>query len=108
MSQELTYYQLGGLGSALCQLIKLQGPENIFGLSQHYVEQYHFTPVVGDEANLRPSIARQLVQLVHEGVAEGAQVARLQGCPRHIQQEQVDSRLGRSQHVLLWRNELDC
>ena len=51
--------------------------------------------MVGNEANLCPSIARQLVQLVHEGVTEGAQVARLQGRSRHVEQEQVDGRLGR-------------
>ena len=62
--------------------------------------------MVGNEANLRPSIARQLVQLVHEGVAERAQVASLQGRSRHVEQEQVDGRLGRPQHVLLRRYEL--
>ena len=62
--------------------------------------------MVGNEANLRPSIARQLVQLVHEGVAERAQVTRLQGRSRHVEQEKVDSWLGRPQHVLLWRYEL--
>ena len=62
--------------------------------------------MVGNEANLCPSIARQLVQLVHEGVAEGAQVACLQGRSRHVEQEQVDGRLGRPQHVLLWRYKL--
>lgn len=64
------------------------------------------TPVIGNEADLRPSIARQLVQLVHKGVAEGAQVSGFQGGPGDVQQEQVDCRLGRPQHVLLRRDEL--
>ena len=65
------------------------------------------TPVVCNEANLRPAISRQLVKLVDEGVAEGSKVASLQGGPRDVQQEQVDGRLGRSEHVLLGGDELD-
>ena len=65
------------------------------------------TPVVCNEANLRPAISRQLVKLVDEGVTEGAQVASLQGGPRDVQQEQVDGGLGRPQHVLLRRDELN-
>ena len=65
------------------------------------------TPVVCNEANLRSAISRQLVKLVDEGVAEGSKVASLQGGPRDVQQEQVDGRLGRPQHVLLRRDELN-
>lgn len=63
--------------------------------------------VVGEESDLRPTVSGQLVQFVQERVAEDFDVTGLDGLAGHVQQEDVDRRLGRPQHVLRGSNELD-
>lgn len=64
--------------------------------------------VKSDESDLRPSVSGQIVQLILNGLTSDLQVAALLRQRRHVQQEQVDSRLRWSQHVLRRSDELNC
>ena len=56
---------------------------------------------------LRPPVPGQLVELLEEGVAKHPEVAVLHGGPGHVQEEDVDGRLRRAEHVLRGSDELD-
>ena len=84
-------------------------------------------PVVGYEPDLGSTVSGEFFQFVDQDIAESLemftmlhgyyikplklktdlQVARLHGRPGHVEAEDVDRRLGRPQHVLGRRDELD-
>lgn len=63
--------------------------------------------IVRNDADLCARIARYRFQIFAQQFAHRFQVAGLLRDQRHIQQEQIDGRLRRTQHVLGWSDEFD-